>query len=47
MAVMYISLFTILGIFSAINGRPRTGDERLMIGEFLPALLDRLQVKIQ
>lgn len=40
---MYISLFTILGIFSAINGRPRTGDERLMIDEFLPALLDRLQ----
>lgn len=43
MAAIYFSLCVILGIASTINGRPRTEDERVMIDEFLPALLDRLQ----
>lgn len=43
MAGAFVSLCVILGTVTVINGRPRSFDERLMIDEFLPALLDRLQ----
>ncbi|XP_063431872.1 peptidyl-glycine alpha-amidating monooxygenase B-like isoform X1 [Mytilus trossulus] len=43
MAAIYFSLCVILGIASTVYGRPRTEDERVMIDEFLPALLDRIQ----